>query len=140
MRISDISSTPRRFLLARLLGKLGIPWGMKSILSAGTPCTSRKSSPPRWLITIKRLESRVTSSMTRRWSTVGSPRTVCSVVTIGIRTSLSRARMWLPALPPKMPYSCWRQSTSLPLMFKKSVARRYDAGSLSAISKRTRSP
>jgi hypothetical protein len=51
------------------------------------------------------------------------PRIVWSVVTIGIRSSRSSVRTWLPAFPPKIPYSCWSDTTSTPLTFKKSAAR-----------------
>jgi hypothetical protein len=44
---------------------------------------------------------------------------------------------WLPALPPKIPYSCCTQVISTSLTFKKSAARRYAGWSASAISKRT---
>jgi hypothetical protein len=38
---------------------------------------------------------------------------VWSVVTIGIRTSRRSARTCAPALPPKIPYSCCTESTSI---------------------------
>src|ERR1700723_210599 len=41
-----------------------------------------------------------------------------------MRSSRSRVSTWLPALPPKMPYSCCTQATSTSLTFRKSPARR----------------
>ena len=38
---------------------------------------------------------------------------------MGMRSSRNRARIWLPARPPKMPYSCCKQTRSTLLMFKK---------------------
>src|SRR5258708_27218861 len=57
---------------------------------------------------------------------------------MGTRSSRRSPRTWLPALPPKMPYSCCKHATSTVLTFRKSAARRYESTSLSAISKRTR--
>ena len=62
---------------------------MTSIFSSGTPCTSRSSSAPCALMTTRRSESAVSSSITRRWCGFGSARMVCSVVTIGMRSSRS---------------------------------------------------
>ena len=63
--------------------------------------------------------------------------TVCKVVTMGMRNSRSSANTWLPAGPPKIPNSCSTHTTSTPVMFRKSAARKYDGRSCSAISKRT---
>ena len=54
---------------------------------------------------------------------VGSARTVCSVVTTGMVSRDSSARMWPPASPPKMPNSCCRDTTSNCPAFRKSAAR-----------------
>ena len=42
----------------------------------------------------------------------------------GAFNSRSRANKWLPAGPPKIPNSCWTETTSAPLKFRKSAARR----------------
>ena len=47
-----------------------------------------------------------------------------SVVTTGAFNSRSRANKWLPAGPPKIPNSCWTETTSTLLVFRKSAARR----------------
>src|ERR1043166_687942 len=57
---------------------------------------------------------------------------VWSVVTTGMRSSRSSGRRWLPALPPKIPYSCWTEMTSTALTLRKSAARVYAGGRLSA--------
>ena len=62
-------------------------------------------------------------SKTRRCAGVGSERTVCSVVTTGIVSRDSSARMWPPASPPKMPNSCCRETTSNWPALRKSAAR-----------------
>ena len=60
----------------------------------------------------------MTWSSTRRWSSLGSWSTVCRVVATGIRRFRSKRMMWLPDGPPKMPYSCWRQTTSALAKFR----------------------
>ena len=75
-------------------------------------------------MTTSRAERAINSCITRRWSPFGSRRTVCSVVTTGVFNSRSNASRWLPAGPPKMPNSCWTQTTSTLLMLRKSAARR----------------
>ena len=47
-----------------------------------------------------------------------------SVVTTGAFNSRSRVNKWLPAGPPKIPNSCWTETTSTSLVFRKSAARR----------------
>jgi hypothetical protein len=83
-----------------------------------------RSAAPSAVITTSRDDRSASSSITRRWRSFGASRIVWSVVTIGIRSSRSSVRTWLPAFPPKIPYSCWSDSTSTPLTFKKSAARR----------------
>ena len=89
-------------------------------------------------MTTSRSDSRASSSSTWRCEAFGSARMVCSVVTIGMRSSRRSGSRWEPALPPKIPYSCCTESTSTSFTFRKSAARRYDARSPSAISNRTR--
>ena len=44
-------------------------------------------------MTTSRVESEINSCITRRWSALGSRKTVCSVVTTGILNSRRSARM-----------------------------------------------
>ena len=87
-------------------GTCGMPCGMRSICRRGMPCTSLSSSAPDSLITTSRSDSRASSSITVRCAGFGAERIVCSVVTIGMRSSRSSVRTCAPALPPKIPYSC----------------------------------
>ena len=73
-------------------------------------------------MTMRRSESSAISSMTISWLGSGSRRTVCSVVTTGIFKPRSRCKMWLPAEPPKIPYSCCRQTMSILWKFRNSAA------------------
>ncbi len=75
-------------------------------------------------ITTSRADSSATWQSTRRCSSLGSRSTVCSVVTIGIRRSRISRTTWLPAGPPKIPYSCWRLTMSVLAKLRKSAARR----------------
>ena len=47
----------------------------------------------------------------------------CSVVTSGMRSRRRRSRMYAPALPPKRPNSCCRQTRSTLLSSRKPAAR-----------------
>ena len=93
-------------------GKSGVPCAMTSIFSAGTRYTARSSSRPFSAMTMTRDDTSTMRFMTSRCTGVGSARTVCSVVTIGMVSRDSSAMMWPPASPPKMPNSCWRQTIS----------------------------
>ena len=73
-------------------------------------------------MTMSRSESSAISSMTMSWLGSGSRRTVCSVVTNGIFKPRSRRKMWLPAGPPKIPYSCCKHTMSMLLKFRNSAA------------------
>jgi hypothetical protein len=115
----------------------GMPCGIRSIFASGTPYTSRRNVRPRSVITATRADSSHSWVSTRRWSAVGSFRTVCRVVTTGIRRPRTRPSTWLPAGPPKIPYSCWRETTSAFEKFRKSAAWRYVSRSCSRISNRT---
>ena len=64
---------------------------------------------------------------------------MCNVVTNGICSRRSSSRICAPARPPKIPYSCCRQTRSMLLKFRKSAACRYDARLSSDNSNRTRS-
>ena len=77
-----------------------MPWGMMSTLVSGTPYVSRRICAPLRAITTRRSLRRSSSSITFCCAAFGSRSTVCSVVTTGIRTSLSKASRWLPADPP----------------------------------------
>ena len=68
----------------------------------------------------------------------GSRRTVCSVVTTGIFRPRSKCKIWLPAGPPKIPYSCCRHTMSMLLKFRNSAASSYDFTSSWASDHRTR--
>ena len=46
------------------------------------------------------------------------------VVTTGAVNPRSSVNKWLPAGPPKIPNSCWTETTSTSLEFKKSAAHR----------------
>ena len=75
-------------------------------------------------MTTSRVECAINSCMTRRWSAFGLRRTVWSVVTTGAFNSRSRVNKWLPAGPPNIPNSCWTETMSTLLVFRKSAARR----------------
>ena len=100
----------------------GTPCGMTSIFAAGTWKISWRNCEECWLITIRRSESSASSTMTRCWSGFGSRSTVCRVVTIGIRRFRSSSRMWLPAAPPKIPYSCCTHTRSTLVKLRNSAA------------------
>ena len=75
-------------------------------------------------MTTSRVERAINSRITRCWSALGVRRTVWSVVTTGAVNPRSRANKWLPAGPPKIPNSCWTETTSTLLEFRKSAAHR----------------
>ena len=52
--------------------------------------------------------------ITSRWIAVGLASTVCSVVTTGISRRDNSSIILPPASPPKIPYSCCRETTSNP--------------------------
>jgi hypothetical protein len=56
----------------------------------------------------------------------------------GIFKPRSRCKIWLPAGPPKIPYSCCRQTMSILLKFRNSAASWYDFTSSWASDHRTR--
>ncbi len=68
------------------------------------------------------LEMAQMRSMVLLWPSLGCLKTVCKVVTTGFRRASSRSRMYLPSSPPKIPYSCWRHTTSTEEMFRNSAA------------------
>ena len=45
-----------------------------------------------------------------------------SVVTTGAVNSRRRVNKWLPAGPPNIPNSCWIETTSTSLLFRKRAA------------------
>ncbi|MBI5186873.1 MAG: hypothetical protein HZA01_14270 [Nitrospinae bacterium] len=53
-----------------------------------------------------------------------------------MRNSRRSARMWLPARPPKMPYSCCKDTMSTLLKFRKSEARQVIAYKGDALDER----
>ena len=94
-------------------------------LVRGNVKTSCRISADCRLMTIKRSDSVAISFITLHADQeLGSRRTVCRVVANGILSRRRSSRICAPARPPKIPYSCCRQTRSMPLKFRKSAACR----------------
>ena len=83
--------------------------------------TSCKMVRPRSVMTTSRVERAINSSITRRWSAFGFEE---NGVERGdhwrVSIRAAEANKWLPAGPPKIPNSCWTETTSTLLEFRKS--------------------
>ncbi len=69
-------------------------------------------------------ESSINARVAASYSGAGSFSTVCMVVTTGFSTARSSSVRCAPAGPPKMPYSCWTETTLVPEALIHSAARR----------------